>query len=103
MSEITLKAMNIRQDTSEGKFYINIKGQEEAYLAYELLTDRKTNVVNFTELHIPETLQSIGIENKMAMEAVRFAEKSGFKVKASCPFMQGWLNRHPEFDFMRVK
>jgi predicted GNAT family acetyltransferase len=45
----------------------------------------------------------VDIEEKMAMEAVRFAEKMGYKIKTTCSFMSGWMNRHPEFAKMRTK
>ena len=101
--EITTKALDIRQDTANSKFHFDMKGEEEVYLKYKLHTDSNPNVIEFTETYVPKVLKGIGIPDAMALQAVRFADKVGYRIKTSCPFMSGYMNRHPEFTHLRVK
>ncbi len=80
-----------------------MKGDEEVYLKYEIHTDPNPNVIEFTETYVPEVLEGVGIPDAMALEAVRFAEKMGYRIKTTCPFMSGYMNRHPEFTHLRAK
>ncbi len=103
--EITTDALDIKQDTARGMFRFDLKGKDYqgAYMKYDILTDPNPNVLDIKKTHIPEVLENIGIEEAMAMDAVRFAEKMGYKIKTTCSFMSGFMNRHPEFANMRTK
>jgi len=100
MAEIDPKVLNIRQDTSEQKFYMDMKGQEEVYLEYNLLTDRQPVVVEFTKYHVPDVLDAVGIGAEMARRGVKFADKNGYKIKPKCPLMSGFMSRHPEYQYL---
>jgi len=102
MASIHVDSLDIRQDTSARKFYFNMKGGEEAYLKYELDTDKDPNVVEFTELHIPEVLEGVGLEDEFAQEGIKYVDINKFKMKPKCGFMQGFMNRHPEYDYLRA-
>lgn len=103
MAQIDVEALDIRQDTSEGKFYFDLKGEEEAYLKYKLHTDQNPNVVEFTETHIPKVLEGIGLDARLAYEGMLFAEKTGYKIYPTCPTFNGHFSKHPEFHFLRSK
>lgn len=101
--EISKEALNIKQDTAREMFRFDMKGIDGAYMKYAIHTDSNPNVLDIQKTHIPEVVSSVGIEEAMAMDAVRFAEKMEYKIKTTCPFMSGFMNRHPEFASMRVK
>jgi predicted GNAT family acetyltransferase len=101
--EITPESLDIKQDTAREMFRFDMKGIEGAYMKYAIHTDPTPNVLEIKETYIPEVVSSVGIEEAMAMSAVRFAEKMEYKIKATCPFMSGYMNRHPEFNSMRAK
>lgn len=100
--EITTRSLDIRQDTANSKFHFDMKGGEEVYLKYKLHTGSNPNIIEFTETYVPEVLKGIGIPDAMALQAVRFAEKMGYRIKPNCPFMSGYMNRHPEFSHLRA-
>jgi predicted GNAT family acetyltransferase len=101
--EITTDALDIKQDTAREMFRFDMKGIDGAYMKYKINTDSTPNVLDIQKTHIPDVVSSVGIEEAMAMDAVRFAEKMEYKIKTTCPFMSGFMNRHPEFASMRVK
>lgn len=103
MSEISAESLDIRQDTSEGKFYFHMVGQAEAYLRYTLHTDNDPNIMEFTEIHVPEVLEGIGVEDEMTRQAIRFADRVNYKVKPTCAYVSGWMGNHPQFDYLRAR
>ena len=94
------KSIPVRQDTKEERFYFNVSGTEDAHLEYKLHTDGKQNTVEFTSTFLPEHLRGTGLAEKMALEGIRFAERSEFKVKATCPFVRGFLENRPQFHHL---
>lgn len=100
---IQVDRLDIRQDTSEEKFFLDMKGEEESYLKYDLKSDRDPNVVDFTETYIAPTLRGIGLAERFCYEGMRYAEKNSYKVKATCPVVKNYLEKHPEFQGMQVK
>lgn len=79
-----------------------MKGDEDAFMQYAIKTKPNPNVLDIQKTYVPDVLSSVGIEEAMALQAVRFADKMGYRIKATCPFMSGYLNRHPEFNNMRA-
>jgi predicted GNAT family acetyltransferase len=90
----------VRQDTKEERFYFQVEGAENAHLDYKLHTDGKTNTVEFTHTFLPEHLRDTGLAEKMALEAIRFADKNDYKVKPTCPFVRGFLENRPQFHHL---
>lgn len=103
MAKIDVESLIIRQDTSEEKFYINMKGAEEIYLKYRLHSEQNPNVVEVLKTHVPEVLQGIGIEGELAYQTMLFADKNGFKIVPTCPTFNGHFSKHPEFHHLRAK
>jgi predicted GNAT family acetyltransferase len=101
--EITTEALDIRQDTATEKFRFDMKGDADAYLKYKLHTKNNPTVVEFTDMHVPKVLNGIGLEDAFALKAVRFVEKTGYKMKSSSSYMSGYFNRHPEFSHLRTR
>jgi len=94
-------SLDIKVDTKEEKFYVDIRKVTNAYMDYKLHTDDKTNVVEITKTYVPDTLESIGIEDQLAEQAIEFANKNGYKLRATCPTFRHFMNRHPEYAHMQ--
>ncbi len=103
MAKIDIDALNIRQDTSEGKFYFDLKGDEQAYLLYTLHTDQNPNVVEFKKTYIPKVLEGLGLEDELAYQGMLFCEKTGYRILPNCPSFNGSFSRHPEFHHLKAK
>jgi len=103
MAKIDVESLKIRQDTSEEKFYINMKGRAETYLQYRLHSDQDPKVVEVVKTKIPEVLQGIGIEGELAYQTMLFADKNDYRILPSCPTFNGHFSKHPEFHHLRAK
>jgi predicted GNAT family acetyltransferase len=53
-------------------------------------------VIVFTHTEVPSVLSGNGIAAKMVQLALAFAEESHLKVIPQCPYVSGYLRRHPE-------
>ncbi len=64
-----------------------------AVAAYRLEGER----VILVHTEVPEELSGQGIGSKLAEGVFELIQGSGRKVVTECPFMAGWVSRHPEY------
>ena len=82
----------VRDNTGDHRWEITV-GDETAWLSYT----RGTSVLALIMTSIPEGLGGRGVASRLALHAVQTAKAEGLKIDPSCPFMIGWLDRHPEY------
>jgi hypothetical protein len=77
---------------------------------YELAVDGYTaasyyevadGVVTFIHTEVPTELGGKGIGSKLIAGALDLARADGLKVVAQCPFVKGFLEKHPEYQDLR--
>lgn len=56
------------------------------------------NNVIFNHTEVPEELEGQGLASRMARVALDWARNSGFKIQALCPFVAGYIRKHPEYQ-----
>jgi predicted GNAT family acetyltransferase len=83
----------IRDNAAEQRWEITV-GDDTAWLTYA----RGTSVLALIMTSIPAKLSGTGIASRLALHAVQTARAEGLKLDPSCPFMIGWLERHPEYS-----
>lgn len=83
----------IRNNVAEKRFELELDG-EIAFLAYILAG--KNITLHHTD--VPRTLEGRGVGSALARHALETARDSGYKVIPTCPFVTGYLRRHPEFQ-----
>lgn len=54
--------------------------------------------ITYTHTEIPPNLEGMGIGSKLARHALAFARDNDLKVILICPFVTGYLRRHPEYQ-----
>ncbi len=64
-----------------------------AVAAYRLEGER----VILVHTEVPQELSGQGIGSKLAEGVFEAIRDSGRKVVTECPFMAGWVSRHPEY------
>ena len=55
-------------------------------------------VIIFTHTGVPEPIEHHGIANKMAHTALEYARDNHLKVVPQCPFIAGYIGKHPEYQ-----
>lgn len=68
--------------------------QHLAQLAYEQSGQR----ITYTHTEVPEQLRGQGIAAKLARTALEHARTQGLSVVARCPFVKGYIEKHPEYQ-----
>ena len=56
------------------------------------------NVITFRHTETPPQLQGRGVASQLIRGALEQVRAQGLKVVARCPFVAGYMARHPEYD-----
>ncbi|NUP40474.1 MAG: N-acetyltransferase [Streptomyces sp.] len=62
---------------------------------------RTPEVIAFIHTEVDGDYEGRGVGSALARRAMEDARTQGVKVLAICPFIAGWLARHPEYDDLR--
>jgi uncharacterized protein len=81
------------QLVTSGEFELERDGQV-ATLEYTLAG----NVLALLHSEIPESLRGSGIASALAKTALDWAREHNMKVDVICPFVAGYLEKHPEYS-----
>lgn len=77
----------------ERRFVVRLEGRE-AELAYRR---RDATTIDFLHTGVPPELGGRGIAGKLAEAGLGFARSEGLKVRPYCPFVRGYIGKHPAF------
>lgn len=75
------------------RFEITADGHT-GFLAYAIDAD---NRMNLKHTEVPRELEGRGLGGKLAKAALDHARAAGLRVAVSCPFVQSYVQRHPEY------
>ncbi len=85
-------ALTVRNNTAENRFEIEVNGSL-AMLEYM----RAGSNITYTHTEVPRELEGMGIGGRLARYALDYARDNDLKVIPICPFVTGYLRRHPEY------
>jgi hypothetical protein len=55
-------------------------------------------VLDLYHAEVPPHLEGRGIASAITRAALEWARANGRKVRPSCPFVNAWIRRHPEYS-----
>jgi predicted GNAT family acetyltransferase len=58
---------------------------------------RTAELVAFLHTEVDPAFEGRGVGSALARHAIEAVQAEGLRVLAVCPFVSGWLARHPEF------
>ena len=85
--------MDIIHDPDDLRFYATVAG-EEAELTY---TYTETTVVDFDYTYVPPAERNKGLSDLLVRAGLEFARENNLLVIPSCPVVEAYVNRHPEY------
>lgn len=56
------------------------------------------NTIVFTHTEVPPEFEGMGVGSKLARHVLDYAKAQGHRVHAQCPFIAGYIRRHPEYQ-----
>jgi predicted GNAT family acetyltransferase len=75
------------------RFEVTIEG-ETAFAEYVL----HNGAMVLPHTVVPDAFAGKGVGSMLAQAALGYAREHGLKVKPSCPFMAGYIKKHPEWQ-----
>ena len=64
----------------------------------ELQYTRAGDTIDLVHTHVPPALEGRGFASALARAALDYARGEHLKVIPTCPFVRGYLRRHPEYS-----
>jgi predicted GNAT family acetyltransferase len=85
--------LNVEHNEDAHKYSARIQGDEAVVTYLE-----EGEAVVFTHTLVPESLRGKGVGEELVRQAVADVRRQGREVLASCPFVQHYLEKHPQND-----
>jgi predicted GNAT family acetyltransferase len=83
----------VRDNAAQRRFELEVEGHA-AYLYYRL----EPGVITLVHTEVPEALGGRGVGSTLVRGALEAIRAKGLKVVAKCPFVAGYMGKHPEFN-----
>lgn len=80
-----------RDEPDQGRFVLEVGGG-----AAEARYNRVAGGLMITEVRVPQALEGRGLAGRLAARVTETARARGLLLLPVCPFMAGWLRKHPE-------
>lgn len=85
----------VSHDQSHSRFSV-ASPQGTALLNYR----QEGDTIYFVHTEVPAELEGQGVGGKLAQAALEYARTNQLKVVPRCPFVAGYIARHPEYADM---
>ncbi|HEX4966166.1 MAG TPA: GNAT family N-acetyltransferase [Thermoanaerobaculia bacterium] len=85
-------SLEVHNDEKERKFYALVDGHE-ARIGYA----KVHGVYNLLHTFVPEELRGHGVADQLVLATLEMIKAEGAKFIPTCPYVQAFLQRHPEW------
>lgn len=90
----------VTRNESEGRYEARVDGELAGFAEYQLAT----NLIVFTHTETRPAFEGKGVGSALAKTALDEVRAEGDReVLAICPFINGWMHRHPDYLDMLYK
>ena len=90
----------VRDNTEQHRFEIVADdGKVAGFVQYER---RAGGIVDMVHTEIDDAYEGHGLGGKLARGALDLVRASGEHVVASCPFINGWIEKHADYEDLRA-
>lgn len=96
-TERDLDSLEVTNNPGEQRFEARVDGQV-AVVEYQRMGD----TIAYVHTGVPEALRGRGIADGLARAALEYARDERLEVLPLCPFVAGYIERHPEFRSLVV-
>lgn len=79
------------------RFTTSVDGHE-GYVEYS----RHDGTLSIDHTVVPPAIGGRGIAGDLVKAAVEYARSEGLKVHPACTYADAWMQRHPEYDALRI-
>ncbi|WP_424631281.1 GNAT family N-acetyltransferase [Bradyrhizobium sp. SYSU BS000235] len=82
----------VQNNTAKHRYELEVDGHIAA--SYYQLSG---NIITFIHTEVPKELEGKGIGSRLVKGALDQVRADGLKVVAQCPFVKGYIGKHPEY------
>ena len=86
----------VTTNEAASRYEITVGGEVAGFAEYELSSDRQT--ITFTHTVVEGAFEGQGVGSRLARGALDDARDRGLRVVAQCPFIHGWIDKHPKYQ-----
>lgn len=90
--------MELLHNESENQFEADLDGGR-ALVVYR----RRGETITFLHTEVPQSMSGQGIGSKLVRYALDYARDNDLKVRPFCPFVRGYIERHPDYQPLVVQ
>ncbi|MEB3366336.1 GNAT family N-acetyltransferase [Saccharopolyspora mangrovi] len=83
----------VKDNSDANRFEIRVDGRLAGFAEYRL----KPGQISFTHTEIDDDFGGQGLAGKLARAALDQARERGLGVLPFCPFIRGWIAKHPDY------
>jgi uncharacterized protein len=83
----------VRDNPAAEQWELLVDGELAVFAAYHDHGNRRT----FTHTETRDGFEGKGLASQLAKVAIEDAQARGLEINPVCPFVRGWLDRHPEY------
>jgi predicted GNAT family acetyltransferase len=89
-----MSTREIIDNTEESRYEIVVDGRRAGFAEYRL---RPENRIVFTHTEVDGAYEGQGVGGALARGALDDARARGLAVVPMCPFIKGWIDKHPDY------
>lgn len=90
--------ISVRDNPGRARYEIFVDGEAAGYAAYRDGTDGRT----FTHTSVDPDYEGQGVGSALARAALDDVRAKGIPVVVRCPFINAYIDRHPEYAALRT-
>ncbi len=88
-----MSTSEVVENADRNRFEIHVDGRRAGLAAYRLAPGR----ITFTHTEIDEAYGGQGLGGVLVRSALDTVRDRGLAVLPNCPFVRGWIAKHPEY------
>jgi hypothetical protein len=85
----------LSDNQAESRFEIHVGSDLAGFVVYHRLEQGR--LINLIHTEVDDGFQGQGIASQLARFALDTARKEGTGVLPSCPYIRGWISKHPDY------
>ncbi|MFW6137657.1 MAG: GNAT family N-acetyltransferase [Spirochaetota bacterium] len=83
----------VRHEPAAKRFAVRLEGKI-GYLSYE---QKEQKTLDYAHVYVPPDFRGRGIAAELTRTALEYARNNGFSVIPSCPYVDSYIRKHPEY------
>jgi uncharacterized protein len=83
----------VTDNPAQSQFEIHVGGERAGRVQYHLNGDALTLI----HTEVSDEFQGLGLASKLARAVVDSARERGLAVLPYCPYIAGWIRKHPDY------